>query len=123
MQYIHLNDDSYILHTTQGVKNLNRKSFNFNKIKRMIKKGAAEEDILPLLITPKLPEGIYQAYIVPEEQAMYYMHIAEHPEEGVVNTSYSLAGEQKHFTVHSATFVGVYASKSDLIEDWPEYTI
>jgi len=123
MQYIHLNDDSYILHTSQGIKNLNRKSFNFNKIKRMINKGAAEEDILPLLVTPELPDGIYQAYIVPEEHAMYYMHMTKHPQEGVVHTSYNLAGEQKHFTAHSATFVGVYASKADLVLDWPEYTI
>lgn len=123
MRYIHLNDDSYIIHTSQGVKTLNRKSFNFNKIKKLVKNGAAEEDILPLFATPELPDGIYQAYLGGEEKHyMCYSHITEGP-EGVKELYYSLTSGAQVSKKPEDKFMGVYASKADLIADWPEYTI
>lgn len=121
MRYIHLNDDSYIIHTSKGLVTLTRKSFNFNKIKRMLKKGVEEEDIFPLLTTPPLTDGIYEAYLNTDEQYMCYLHTQETP-KGVTQTYLSLNGVQIS-KLDNDKFVGIYASKQDLLDDWPEYRI
>jgi hypothetical protein len=121
MQYIHLSNDSYILRTSQGMHTLERESFNFNKIKRLLSNNAEEEKILPLLQPPELPDGIYKAYIVPSKNDMYFVHITKSDKS--VNTNYYwLNGEEAPDNLPSK-FAGVYASKEDLILDWPEYTI
>ncbi len=63
MQYIHLSDDSYILHTSEGITTLTRKTFNFHTIKRMINEGAEEDQIFPLLEPPELPDGLFELFL------------------------------------------------------------
>lgn len=123
MRYIHLNDDSYIIHMTKGMVTLNRKSFNFNKIKRMLRNDAAEGDILPLLTTPCLNDGIYQAYLIPKENIMFINHLVETPSGMETTTDWLSRSSDSKFDKDDIKFMGVYASKADLIADWPEYTI
>lgn len=120
MQYIHLNDDSYILHTSKGVATLNRKMFNFNKIKRLISNSAAEEKILPLLEPPKLPDGLYEAYL--HQDTMYIKHTCDTADDCKI--TWNKAGS-KNLTdsVPDAKFMGVYTSEDELIADWPEYLL
>lgn len=122
MQYIHLSNDSYIIHTTKGTYTLTRESFNFNKVKRLLSNNVEEEKILPLLEPPVLPDGIYKAYVIPALSEMYYMHITDIPGKGVVKTYKNLSGNDI-IGSELDKLVGVYASKEDLILDWPEYTI
>jgi hypothetical protein len=123
MQYIHLSNDSYILKTSKGIHNFTRKSFNFNKIKKLINKGAPEEKVIPYLETPKLTNGIFELYINTGIDKMFYCHIEEHNGR-VYSEYYWLGGEDEDYVDESKEeFVGVYASKEDIIEDWPEYII
>lgn len=120
MQYIHLNDDSYILHTSEGMTTLNRKSFNFHTIKSLINKGADEDKVLPLLETPELPNGLYELYLDENNNDMHIKHMKK---EGEVNWSTLGSGNPGAITADSGTFMGVYASEQDIMSDWPEYII
>lgn len=122
MQYIHLNDDSFVLRTSNGMSTLTRKSFNFNKIKRLLKKGAEEEKILPLLEPPKLPNGVFQAYLDLSKKCLMYTNLYEKDGQ-VVHEFYLMDGTPYFFDPNNSKFMGVYASKADLISDWPEYAI
>lgn len=120
MQYIHLNDDSYILHTSKGIATLNRKTFNFHTIKHLINKGVEECEVLPLLETPELPNGLYELYLSKDINVMHIKHIQK---EGGVTWS-SLNSAQVHdVSAENVTFVGVYANEQDIMADWPEYII
>lgn len=122
MQYIHLNNDSYILKTSKGIHNFTRKSFNFNKIKKLIQKDAPEEKVLPYLKPPDLVDGIFEAYIDTNIDKMFYKHIEE-VNGNVYSEYYWLGGEPDYTDEPKEEFVGVYASKKDIIDDWPEYVI
>ena len=123
MQYIQLNDNSYVLHLSTGLRTIKRRSFNFHKIQKLINEGADVENILPLLEVPPLPNGTYEAYELPEGK-MIYLHTSE---KGV-QTLNNLVGEKAiPYTldqlVAELKFVGIYASIEDLEEDWPEYLL
>lgn len=123
MQYIHLSNDSFILKTSNGnMHTLTRESFNFNKIKRLLSNDAPEETIMPLLETPKLPNGIFKAYVNLNNTIMYYQHIKNN-KDGTVTTSMHYIDGKLFDTAAHMKFVGIYASKEELILDWPEYTI
>lgn len=122
MRYIHLNDDSYILHMSKGMITLTRKSFNFNRIKHLLKKGAEEVDILPLLIPPKLDDGIYQANLIVSQNIMYISHLKETADGLKLEHDY-LGRDYVKFLKEDVKCLGVYTSKLDIITDWPEYTI
>lgn len=124
MHYIQLNDDSVILNTQKGPITLTRKNFNFNKIKNMLKQQKTEEEILPFLEPPNLPEGLYYLYLIPKFNEVFYEHIQD-TEKGV-NTDYKdMSGNyiQYDSIKEPAKLLGVYASLKDIIDDWPEYTI
>jgi hypothetical protein len=122
MQYIHLSNDSYILHTSKGTSTLTRESFNFNKIKRLLSNNAEEEKILPLLDPPELHDGIYKAYVVPSASEMYYVHYKETANQELIKECKQLDGSNATSS-DADKLVGIYTSKEDLILDWPEYTI
>jgi hypothetical protein len=121
MRYIHLTTDSYILYTSTGVHQLTNKSLNFHKIKRLIlqNKDIAEEEILPYLEKVELKEGLYEAYLTASKKLVYAHYADKNSSEAMI---YNLSGEEvpSSFTV---TFLGVYASLKELMEDWPEYLI
>lgn len=123
MQYIHLSDDSYIIHLPTGLVTLTRKSFNFYKIKKLIGAGITLEELTPLLVTPELPDGIYEAYLMPGTTDMLYMHTSTDGEQKLITLR-----ENKEVTLEKCDkkqlntgFIGIYASLEDLMDDWPEY--
>lgn len=128
MRYIHLNNDSYIIYLSTGIRTVTRTSFNFNKIKRLINNGANEAQILPLLKIPSLPNGIYEAYteINKKTNRLVYLHTAP---DGVqklqdFTTGYELTLSPSELILSDdMNFVGVYASFEALTEDWPEYLL
>lgn len=124
MHYIHLNDDTYILNTVNGAVTLTRRNFNFNKIKNMIKQKRPEEEILPLLTAPELPEGIYQFYLVPTSNQVFYHHL-EDTATGIKETFKDMSGDEiPHIPDEMPRkLLGVYTSVQEIILDWPEYTI
>ena len=122
MQYIHLNDDSYILRTSEGMTTLNRKTFNFHTIKTLLKKGAEEEDILPLLKTPSMPNGIFELYLHQPTDTMMLKHILN----GGIDVEWTRLNNNETFCNDEANarkFVGVYVSEQDIMADWPEYLL
>lgn len=122
MQHIHLNDDSYILHTSKGITTLNRRSFNFNKIKTLIKKGAEEADILPLLSIPEMPNGIFELYLHVDSNTMLIKHMLH----GGMTTNWSNLNNVSTIINHQEAplqYQGVYVSVEDIMEDWPEYIL
>lgn len=121
MQHVKLSNDKYIIQTSKGMYTLTPCSFNFNKIKKLINYNASEEEILPLLKTPELPDGVYKAYLIPSQGVMHIMHIKETPLD-VIKLYTTMDGTEIN-EPNDAKFVGIYASKQELIADWPEYTI
>lgn len=121
MQYIHLNDDSYILHTSEGMTTLNRKSFNFHRIKKLISEDAEEGEILSLLETPSLPDGLYELYLHPDSDTMAIKHL----KDGGSVTWTNLNNENTIINTDNpfVEFIGVYASEQDIMADWPEYCL
>lgn len=78
---------------------------------------------MPLLVPPSLNDGVYLAYLTPSNESMYYVHMKE-TTEGIKTNSYWLNGEESpDFKETDCQYMGVYASKTDLVEDWPEYRI
>ena len=126
MHYIHLSDNSYIVKTAMGLSTLDRKSFNFNKIKDLINKGSAETEVLPLLKVPELPDGIYEAYLIPKEDRVAIKNTIEvegHTTFSVFWLSEPQGGIVRHFKEAEATFLGVYSSIEEITQDWPEYAL
>lgn len=121
MQYVKLDNNSYIVNLSTGMAHITRKSFNYNKIKRLIDKNAAEEDILPLLIPPETPNGVYEVYFNSESDILYYLQMKDSEIEispkTIDGTTYYQADDIKD------VFLGVYASIEDIYADWPEYAI
>lgn len=123
MRYIHLNNDSYVLYLSSGLKTVTRTSFNFHKIQKLISHGAEEQDILPLLEVPPLPNGIYKAYEI--DGKMVYTHTSEH---GIcttknLQTNRETSTHPEDDETLDSNFVGVYASLEELMDDWPEYLL
>lgn len=116
MQYIHLTNDSYIIKTSYGVFPLTRKSFNFTKIKKLLAKGASEEELRPLFKAPSLPNGLYEAYLIDTNNTLYYKHITD-TEVDVKSFN------SKNPNPSKGSFLGVYPSLEDLMADWPEYIL
>jgi hypothetical protein len=124
MHYIQLNDDSFILKTKKGPITLTRKNFNFNKIKNMLKQQKSEEEILPFLDPPELPEGLYYFYLIPNINQVFYEHIQD-TREGINTVYKDMSGNYVQYDTDKelVKLLGVYASFNDIIADWPEYTI
>lgn len=126
MRYIQLHDDSYIIHTSKGLKTIGNKSFNFHKIKKFLANGGTEEQLDELLITPALPNGIYEVYCIPKIDKLYYIHSYTGNDSKLTMDTNWLVENDDLFTLRNINhneckFVGVYASKEDIIADWPEY--
>lgn len=122
MRYIHLNNDSYIIHTTKGTHSLTKESFNFHKIKRMLSNNVEEDKILPLLEPPTITDGIYKAYVSTDNNVMYYKHFTEVAGKVEETIEFLVPSSAVVITAWDK-YVGIYTSKEDLILDWPEYVI
>ena len=123
MQYIQLSN-SYIINTLQGTYTLTKESFHFNKIKRLLAKNVSENEILPLLKSPKLSNGVYKAYLILDTKEMYYVHIQNTDIEIIQEFNMLNGTDFKEITDKQITeFMGIYTSKEELISDWPEYLI
>lgn len=119
MQYIQLTNDHIILQTSGGPRSVTRESFNYVTIQRKLLKGCTEEDILPLLDIPELPNGRYKVYIDSSTNELVYKHYTN----DYTTTCLNLKGEKSSYIKPTATFVGMYASIEDILEDWPEYVL
>lgn len=123
MRYIQLNNDSLIIYTSEGLITITNKSFNFHKIKRLLDKGAEEEDVIHLLATPKLDNGIFEAYLDKIKDALVYKWYP--PVSTVDPIFYSIEGVAFYGDECNMPkeFLGVYPSVKDILMDWPEYVI
>jgi len=120
MQHVRLTNDSYVLKTSQGLVTLTRKSFNFNKIAKLIQENAEEKDILPLLEPPENMTSLYEAYLYKEVDKIFYIRVNEASTE-IIDLS---SGEEVYVPrTEDTTFLGVYASIHGILEDWPEYAL
>ena len=122
MQHVHLNDDSYVIHTSKGMSILNRKTFNFHTIKTLLKKGADEDTILPLLKTPSMPDGIFELYLHQDTDTMLIRHILSdgiRVEWSRLNNIDTYCADEEN----TRKFIGMYVSEQDIMADWPEYLL
>lgn len=126
MHYIQLHDNSYIIYTSKGLKTIGNKSFNFYKIKKLLEKGGTEEQLNKLLEVPALPNGVYEVYCIPEVDKLYYVHSYMGKDDVLTIDKNWLIEDTdlfmlRHINNNECKFVGVYASKEDIVADWPEY--
>lgn len=122
MQHIQLTNDHIILQTSKGPVSVTRESFNYVAVQRKLAKGCTEGEILPLLETPPLPEGKYRVYIDSKNNKIVYVHYTQDEQKRITCATKDLEGNPQEITP-TTTFVGMYASMSDIAEDWPEYTL
>ncbi len=122
MQYVQTNKNEYVVHFSTGLVSLNKYSFNFHKILKLLKADAAEELILPLLKTPVLPNGCYYAYEYPEKGFMTYTHVKN---DGTTVAHYlNDTSNKTHPTqVLEENLVGVFASVEEIMDEYPEYLL
>lgn len=122
MQHIQLSDDSYVINTSEGMKMMNLKSFNFHKIKSLLAKGVGEDKVLPLLETPTLPNGLFELYLCEDSDTLYVKNITEGnpPSWSTINHK---EGSLLITNEENVKFMGVYASEKEIMADWPEYVI
>lgn len=126
MHYVKLVNNNVLLRTSEGVVTLTPRSFNFRKVLRLLDKGAEEEEVLPLLVTPKLPDGLFEVYV--NEEANYLiLHNYVEKEGGTQEITTEVFGTTESYRNLPKTkltdLAGVYASKAAVIEDWPEYML
>ena len=123
MQYIKLNNDSYILHTSKGATQFTRNSFNFHKIQKLVEEGAEEEVIAPLLEAPELPDGIYMLYKDPIVNKLFYKHSIFR--NGKLDEYYCWLHKplEQGQDWDTYEFLGNYSSIQDIKYDWPEYLL
>ena len=130
MHYIKTADGNMHINMDDGVRTINRKSFNYNKIKNLLEvSDTTTAELVPLLRVPDLPNGVYEAYLSVSVGKMYYIHTNEDDMKGPVSNTKWLDGkgyDRYGGAPGSGTkdeFLGVYASVADLVEDWPEYVL
>lgn len=119
LQYLLFKDRSITIILPSGPITIPHTTVNYRPILQLLQKAAPDEQILSLLNTPT-PDGIFSAYTY--KDTLYIQHIAAD-----YSTVYYMAGkglDHVSATIPStAVFQGSYASKEDLISDWPEYLI
>lgn len=123
MQYIQMKNETLILNTSKGSHQLNPRSFNYNKLKRLLAAGAEEVDVLPLLEPVDLPDGLYEAFLVPTTDELYYIHMRDSETQGCISNTHWATRKPKGVNAKDKRLLGVYASLVDLKMDWPEYFI
>ena len=121
MQYIQMTNDTLVVSTSKGSHQLNTRSFNYNKLKKLLESGADEEEVLPLLEPVELPEGIYEAYLIPSSNDLYYIHMEDSETQGCISKTVWVTGRPMDSKTLDKRLLGVYASLLDLKMDWPEY--
>ena len=125
MKYIETSDGKLHLNTLRGTAVVSNRSFNYHKIKKLLKKGAKGKEILPLLEQPAMPDGIYEAFLIENKNLMYYIHTTTTNTGGPTSTVRCLNGDNHVSNVNAeqGNFVGMYLSVKDILEDWPEYAL
>ena len=122
MKHIQLTDGSLILTTSTGVTTVTKYSFNYLKIKELVKaENPSQKKIEELLIPPECPNGIYNLYHYPKSDIMAIVHTL--PDNTV--THKTLRGEclDGLDSNMKKEYKGVYASFEDIIKDYPEYAL
>lgn len=123
MQYIQVTNETLILKTSKGSQQLSPRSFNYNKLKRLLEEGAEEEEVLPLLEPVDLPDGVFEAFLVPATNEFYYIHMVDSETEGCVSKTYWTSRNPEGVNAKDKRLLGVYTSLGDLKMDWPEYFV
>jgi hypothetical protein len=122
MQYIKLSNDSFAIATSQGMYTLTRQSFNFNKLQRLLKEETDEETVLELLQPVDTKEGVYELFLTALD-ILYYIHYVGTNTEVKILSDSSPDSPDCIVTPKVHKLLGVYTSKQDMIEDWPEYLL
>lgn len=125
MKYIETVDGNLHIRTLAGTRVISNRNFNYKKIKTLLEEGAKSKEILPLLEEPAMPDGMYEVFLLEEENLMYYLHTITTDTGGPVSTVKCLNGatELRDDYASRAKFAGVYVSVEDIIDDWPEYAL
>ena len=125
MKYIETVDGNLHIRTLAGTKVISNRNFNYKKIKTLLENGAKSKDIFPLLEEPAMPDGMYEVFLLEEENIMYYLHTTTTDTGGPISSRTRLDGKTSLSDDHAsrAKFAGVYVSVDDIIEDWPEYAL
>ena len=121
MQYITINDGSFILKVGGSTKTFSIKSFNYHKIKRAIKEERSEEFITSLMKTPSLPEGVYELYSKGTRLYATQYKDTEEPIIHIINSGQDNALNTIYESKTAKKFLGVYESLKAIKEDWPEF--
>ena len=108
LTYLRLKDDSVIINLPSGPHTINPYTVGYKQIIEALNSDIQLSEFLPLL-SPKLPNGIFYAYDVNNELLV------------VVTTG--IKSSTLTSLPSNAIFLGAYASKEDLFNDYPEYLL
>ena len=116
LTHVLLPDGTIIFQLPAGSHFVTPLSFNYRKIYRNL--PISEEDLLPLLKTPLLPDGIF--YLYQHDDTISYHQISN-----TTNNRFILKdGKFRSYSTNDQNYqkhIGVYASLTDIINDYPEY--
>lgn len=120
MTFIQLNEDSFIINISGTLHTITRKSLNFNKILRLLRNNGSEKEIQDLLKPVPLINGIYEAYLCPHTLSIVTFHFNE---EGNREIYYMKPDSFHDIREEKLKFLGVYLKITDIMADWPEYSL
>ena len=113
LKYIQTPDDTLTIMMPTGPIVVTRHSFNYKKIVNLLPSIDLSE-LEPLLTAPDLPNGVFHAYLMDEKISA--IHYTDSQWEIVLN------GKVDYWQ-DNGTFLGVYVSTDDIVQDYPEYFI
>lgn len=117
MNYSILNNDCYVVVTSKGMKTFDKYHLNFSKLVDVITSTEpSEKEFLKLMVQPQTPNGVYTAYEEGESMVLFYSITKD-------TTEYYSADGNSAKKPSALTFLGVYASLQELMEDNAPYLI
>lgn len=118
IKHILMADKSIILQLSTGPKTITPRSFNYNKIVKLL--PTTEEELLPLLQTPPLPNGIFYFYL--DDHDKYWVTIIHKDTSNLLLRNSNFIHTRGFPTKHRE-LLGTYASIDDIKFDFPELFI
>ena len=114
-----MNNGSISITLSTGPITINANTLNYRPIKKLLESGKATEEQLTNLLSVSAPNGIF--YALTYKNWLYIQHI----DPKTYQSNYFSTNE--HSPVYTiklpCTIEGAYASKEELLADFPEYFI
>ena len=116
VNFLKMNDDSIVLLLSSGPTTINKDTINYRPICNLLQQSSTTEEEITKLLNVLPTNGIFKAFASP-----YYFSYTH------IDKDFKVHGEvlynPKKLDTPNTEFKGSYASKEDMIADFPEFFI